>query len=168
MIIILPLLLGIVILMIYLAIYHFAIFKKMLIIISILVVCVVSFLFSLYLNGKNIKHESGKDTIKVYGDGTFQIIGDKGALPILVDLERRTTLEDGIKKYKLLEDDLYVYGERGYTIVNIKSEVIRQCVIYTLNDRWEKNHRPKYGEKYIKLNSFEDFSQEEKEIFNSM
>jgi len=115
-----------------------------------------------------MKHESGKDTIEVYGDGTFQISGNKGALPILVDLERRTTLEEKIKKYKLIGDVLYVQGERGYTIVNIKSEFIRQCVVYSINDYWEKNDRLKYGEKYIKLNAFEDFNQEEKAIFNNM
>ena len=168
MAIIIPFLLGIVILMIYLAIYHFAMFKKMLIIISILIACVSMFMFSIYLRGVDVKHESGKDTIEVYGDGTFQISGNKGALPILVDLERRTTLEVKIKKYKLIGDVLYVQGERGYTIVNIKSEFIRQCVVYSINDYWEKNDRPKYGEKYIKLNTFEDFSQEEKAIFNSM
>lgn len=166
--IIIPFLLGIVMLMIYLAVCRFAMFKKMLIIISILMACVAMFLFPVYLRGLNVKHESGKDTIEVYGDGTFQISGDKGVLPILVDLERRTTLEGQIKKYKLIGDNLYVQGERGYTIVNIKSEVIRQCVVYSINDYWEKNDRPKYGDKYIKLNKLEDFSQEEKAIFNSM
>jgi len=167
-IIIVPLIVGIVMLMIYLAVHRFTMFKKMLIILSILMACVVMFMLTIYLRGMDVKHETGKDTIEVYGDGTFQISGNKGALPILVDLERRTTLEVKIRKYKLIGDVLYVQGERGYTIVNIKSEFIRQCVVYSINDYWEKNDRPKYGEKYIKLNTFEDFSQEEKAIFNSM
>jgi len=168
MIIIVPLIVCIVILMVYLAVYRFVMFKKMLIIILALMVCVAMFMFSIYLRGMDVKHEIGKDNIEVYGDGTFQISGNKGTLPILIDLERRTTLEVKIRKYKLLGDVLYVTGERGYTIVNIKSEFIKQYVVYSINDYWKKNDRPKYGEKYIKLNEFEDFSQEEKEIFNSM
>lgn len=158
----------IIILMVYLAVYNRSKFKILSIIILVLITSVIGFLVSLYLNEKNIRHEAGKDTIEVYGDGTFQISGNKGALPILVDLERHTTLEEKIKKYKLIGETLYIQGGRGYTIVNIKSEVIKQYVSYSENDYWEKTQRPKYGEKYIRLNNFDDFSQEEKEIFNNM
>lgn len=158
----------VVIFMICLAVCNGGRFKVMLIVIFTLATCVIGFLFSLYLNEKNIKHEAGKDTIEVYGDGTFQISGNKGALPILVDLERHTTLEARIEKYKLIGDTLYIQGGRGYTIVNIKSEVIKQYVLHSENDYWEKNERPKYGEKYIRLNALDDFSLEEKKIFNKM
>ena len=155
----------VVIFMIYLSACNSGRLKIILIMVTI---CAIGLLVSLYLNEKNVKHEAGKDTIEVYGDGTFQISGNKGALPILADLERHATLEVKIKKYKLIGDTLYIQGGRGYTIVNIKSEVIKQYVLHSENDYWEQTERPKYGDKYIKLNTFDDFNQEEKNIFNNM
>lgn len=141
-------------------------FRRLLIVISILLLCILIFVFPIYLNGKDQKHMTGRDTVEVYGNGNFQIIGKSPAH--LADLERNATLEESINKYKLIGDNLYVYGKRGYTVVNIKSEIIRQYVVYLENNNWDRINMPKYGEQYIRLKRLEDFSQEEQRVFDNM
>lgn len=141
-------------------------FSRFIIVILALLLGIAILVTPIYFNGRDQKHMTGRDTIEVYGNGTFQIIGRNPSH--LVDLERGATLEESITRYKLVGDSLFVSGKRGYTVVNIKSENIKQYVVQLENKNWDRINIPKYGESYIRLDKFEGFSQNEQEIFKKL
>lgn len=136
-------------------------------IVLVILMIIGGFFVYIWLNPSPVKHEAGRDTKEFYGDGSFQIFKSPLALR---DLERKVTLENPIYSYRESNGILYVYGETGYTVVNIKEETVKQ---YILSEKirgpnWQKEVRENYGDKYVRLNSFEEFTEEEKTIFNSL
>jgi hypothetical protein len=135
-------------------------------IVSIILV-ITSFIVYVIVHPSNVRHEAGRDTREFYGNGDFQIF--KSPL-MLRDLERKVTLEGPIYSYKEKNGILYVYGETGYTIVDIEKETVKQYVISEENrgPNWKDEVQKSYGNKYIRLNNFEEFNGDEKAIFDTM
>ncbi|MBP2651355.1 MAG: hypothetical protein H6Q74_2180 [Firmicutes bacterium] len=132
-----------------------------------IILIIVSFTLYIVLHPSQVRHEAGRDTREFYGNGNFQII--KSPL-MLMDLERKVTLEGPIYAYKEKDSILYVYGETGYTVVDIEKETVRQYVISEENrgPGWKVKVQKNYVDKYVRLNSFDEFTEDEKAIFRTM
>lgn len=133
---------------------------------SVVVIVLLSTVFLLCFNSNDGKHMTGRDTVEVFGNGDFQIIGKKPSH--FADLERKATLEENVKQYKFVRNKIYVFGKRGYTIVNIEEGTVKQYVLNLEDKNWDRINIPNYGKDYIRLKEFEDFSIEEQEVFNQM
>lgn len=146
------------------------------IIIFVCILALMGFVISIIV-AQNTIYPSGRDTVETYGDGTFQIL--KGYKPnkelslrikqlSLVDLEKNDNLEEEIITYKKENNKLFVIGSIGYTIVDLSTKEIRQYTISTKYPGWIDFRIEEYGTKYTNIKTYDDFSDEEKEIFGSM
>ncbi len=68
----------------------------------------------------NYKYKPGKDTIDIFGDGTFQILSGPSYNPLL-NSETQENIEFNVYKYKEIKPFVYVIGESGYTILNYET-----------------------------------------------
>lgn len=126
--------------------------KKIIRIVLIFVLlCVLGNLFCLYLENTNV-YISGKDTVKSFGNGRYQIIkipasidGKTKTFNVLYDLRDETAIESKILKFKHDKKNglVYILGDNGYTILKYKEE------------------------KYKQSKSFQDFTDDEQSVFSS-
>jgi len=79
------------------------------------------------------KYSSGKDTVKSFGDGSLQLEnyvliknGVKQTLIELYDLKVDKSIEKNVTKFKEENGKLYLLGDSGYTIVDIKTHEVKQ------------------------------------------
>jgi hypothetical protein len=113
-------------------------------------------------------HPIGRDTIDAFSFGRFQISGSYPTL-LLRDVDKHIEI-DTVKAYETRKFKLYVKGEVGFTIINLLTHEIWQVAIYPnrFGVGWSSRIQSLYGDKYVRLNSFENFSREEQAIFNSL
>lgn len=82
----------------------------------------ISFAIIFALSGcyNDYKYKPGKDTIDIFGDGTFQILS--GPSPnSLLNVETQENIEFNVYKYKEIKPFVYVIGESGYTVLNYET-----------------------------------------------
>jgi len=124
----------------------------------------------------------GRDTVCVVGNGKFQILntaGNRGLIMYRDDDLGIETLLDRVSKYKKVKGNLYVISDEGYGFVDSKTN---QCKLYITvpKDEFIKF----YGfdsegqmhtvsafveDEHIQyLESFNDFSENEKKIFDKL
>ncbi|SMQ81532.1 hypothetical protein SAMN05444673_4365 [Bacillus sp. OV166] len=65
------------------------------------------------------KYPPGKDTVEIYGDGTYQILS--GETMTLANVETQEIPEENVYKYKEVKPMVYLIGESGYTILNYQT-----------------------------------------------
>lgn len=93
--------------------------KNFLIIASLLI------LLTLSLGCEKYIYEPGRDTIEIFGDGTYQIykiIDGK----TLYDNRRMEDIEPYVSKYIINDPLVYLQGSKGFTILNYEKRVIKQ------------------------------------------
>ncbi|MDP4268062.1 MAG: hypothetical protein Q8880_11575 [Bacteroidota bacterium] len=124
----------------------------------------------------NVKYPDGRDTVKSFGDGTYQFsyTDDKKYL-ILINVAVPTSIDDKVINYELIKDKLYVYGGIGYTILDCETNMVRQYLTfegYTENEKKQykicEDVNDKNIGKIIKLKKFEDFSKKERIILKNL
>lgn len=136
--------------------------------------CIVSLLLYTCLTKDShidLKHEAGRDTVDLFGDGTFQIMDRNPS--VLYDLDHKLVLEEEVYQYKMVDHSLFIYGRQGYTIVDIYKKAIQQYVFNTMKKEspydyktyYEKYLLPSYGDQYKKLDAFSAFTEKEQNIF---
>lgn len=86
-------------------------------------------LFIIFASGDN--YISGRDTIKSFGSGRYQIIGTNhydNDIKVLIDLKDEKTIESYIYNYYEREtsNNVYIIGENGYSVLNYKKEEYKQ------------------------------------------
>jgi len=67
----------------------------------------------------------GRDTVEIYGDGTFQILSGPTSNG-LYNNETQEDIEFIVYKYKEIKHWVYVIGESGYTILNYQTGEIKK------------------------------------------
>lgn len=141
-----------------------SIMRKLLIIISVVLLltsCESS------LNPEWYPRGVGKDTVYTFGDGKFAL----GKTSVGIDLSMYTddgrcgTLLALVKDYKSKKGKLYVYSDEGYCVIDKEKNTAK--VLVTVEKQFFSNL---VGEdrSVQYLSSFDEFSQEEQKIFNSM
>ncbi|MEH7305483.1 hypothetical protein [Neobacillus drentensis] len=70
------------------------------------------------------KYPPGKDTVEIYGDGTYQILS--GDTYSLSNVETQENPEENVYKYKEEKPLVYVIGKSGYTLLNYKTGKIKK------------------------------------------
>lgn len=130
-------------------------------------VLIFSYFMYLGLSDSSMYYE-GRDTRKVFGDGSLQIGHSPGA-DVLNDLEKHKVIEKEIYSYEQKGEILYCYGRVGFTVINIKDKTIRQFKVISLEDTtWHLSMQDKYGDKYTNINAFDEFSEEEQSVFKEL
>lgn len=118
----------------------------------------------------DLRHEAGRDTVDLFGDGTFQLMDRNPS--VLYDLDHNCVLEEEVYQYKMVDHSLFIYGRQGYTIIDINRKVIQQYVLNTVKKEipynyktyYEKYLLPSYGDQYKKFDTFSQFTEEEQKI----
>ncbi len=110
----------------------------------------------------------GKDTIYVFGDGKFQIMKldySKDLIMHYDDGKSEVSIISLITKYEEKGGKLYVMSELGYGVVGKKEN---RCRIYIKSSAKDSVKRLENDESVKYLESYNDFSEEEQEIFYKM
>ena len=114
---------------------------------------------------ENSKYGSvGKDTLVTLGDGKFQLIKFANDKALIMYKEDKTfeSLLHKVSNYKRIGDKLYVVSDKSYGVVDGKTNM---CRLYKVASSLETTA----NNEYIKhLSSYEEFSKEEKAIFEAM
>jgi hypothetical protein len=71
------------------------------------------------------RYPPGKDTVEIYGDGTYQILSGPTS-NTLANIETQEDIELVVYKYKEESPLVYVIGESGYTILNYQTGKIKK------------------------------------------
>lgn len=118
--------------------------------------------------------------------GALQVYGESQQYQVIMTLEKTHTrfidrsrskgvlLEGDVFAIRQLDDKLYIYGYRGYTVINLKTNQIYQYLMtWGPSVAGSGGSNPKelkelYENKYILLSSFEDFGDGDKELFKSL
>ncbi|MCC8014497.1 MAG: hypothetical protein LIO87_04805 [Eubacterium sp.] len=118
----------------------------------------------------------GKDTIEVYGDGTYQTahqVKDGNDVSILYNCKYNSCLADEILNIKETENFLYVYGvlinHKVYTVINLTDNsakyfaVIEEGEVLGLSAPEMIN-----SDDFILLSNYDDFTKDEQLIFEGL
>ncbi|MEH7336451.1 hypothetical protein V7161_27885 [Neobacillus drentensis] len=73
------------------------------------------------------KYPPGKDTVEIYGDGTYQILS-VGTSNTLYNVKTQEDIEKVVYKYKEKKPSVYVIGESGYTVLNYQTGKIKKYI----------------------------------------
>ncbi|HWL23499.1 MAG TPA: hypothetical protein VNR38_07090 [Ureibacillus sp.] len=90
-------------------------------------ICFTFLIFNLFIISgcsNDYKYQPGKDTVEIYGDGTYQILS--GNTNTLANVETQENPEEIVFKYKDEKPLVFVIGESGYTILNYQTGEIKK------------------------------------------
>ncbi|MCD8238326.1 MAG: hypothetical protein LUC92_03165 [Clostridiales bacterium] len=118
----------------------------------------------------------GKDTIEVYGDGTYQTahqVKDGNDVSILYNCKYNSCLADDILNIKETENFLYIYGilinHKVYTIINLTDNStkyfadIEDGEVLGLSAPEMIN-----SDDFILLSGYDNFTKDEQQIFENL
>ncbi|MEW6183370.1 MAG: hypothetical protein AB1500_09400 [Bacillota bacterium] len=136
---------------------------------KLLITTTVIILIFLCASCEQLKHGEGRDTVMSFGDGTYQFFRNDIYLQ-LFNVEKFVTIELKAKTWRLKDNKLYIYGGVGYTILDCKTNKVKQYLTF---ENYNKQEKESYEYDRLKilageitvLEKFEDFSPEEREIF---
>lgn len=124
----------------------------------------------------NKYNSDGRDTIFILGNGKFTIgevenptaAGNMKVLTMYYDNKpMEDTLLSYVNKYKKKGDLLYVTSEEGYAIVDGKSNTCKLLV--TVEKQWAyRPSDPTEDKNITNLNSYDEFTQQEQDVFATM
>ena len=134
------------------------------------IICIVMvILIALSSCKTNIRYSSGRDTVKSYGDGTFQIGGRNP--PGIFYAGEGSPLISHVDRYYESSDMVYILGHEEdreeniiYGIIDTKSNVIQ---VYFTEDIYLAD-RLLESPSIIFLKEFNEFTDNAQEIFNKM
>lgn len=140
----------------------------------------ISLLLIIIVGCEGTKYPVGKDTVQSFGTGMYQIMKSSDQTLSMKNLDDEavlTLIEEKIYRYKLVDDKIYIYGDLGYSILEFKSSKLKQFINFQGYDKemleqyhtyFEPNNQKYYGTDWVRLNSFDEFTEKEKEIFQSL
>lgn len=110
----------------------------------------------------------GKDTVKVAGNGKFQIGKFPDSLKLYMYDENNNIkiIVDEVKSYKKIKNSLYVIGDEGKTYSKIDGET-NICKLYSTTIKKKLVGLENANLVYY-LESFDEFTENEKEVFYSI
>lgn len=124
----------------------------------------------------DIKYEEGKDTVKSYGDGTYQIIHqaiNDNSVEVLTNCKYNQCVITDIKKYKEDGDFVYFVGNYYNNGVVCKLNTTDNMLSYFVEENNEELIMVYFdnmlGDNQIELyDSFDDFTSQDKKIFSDI
>ena len=144
----------------------------------VLAVSTIIFLVFLISCGNDeIKYDSWKDTIESFGDGTYQVIHqikDGKNIEILSNVKHNQCTITEIMEYRVVNNMVYFVGkyhsQNVCCILEPKTNLLRYYIDKSNNEEFIMIYLNNLLEdKQIELiNSYDDFSDEEKYIFDSL
>lgn len=96
--------------------------KRILLILTFSILCLAGWL---YFHDQS-KYARGKDTVAFFGDGTIQIYNLTDQRKVLRNNEIGEEIEPDVFMYFVANNDVYVVGANGYTIVNYSTGKVKQ------------------------------------------
>lgn len=109
--------------------------RVFIIIIIIIIPLTIIFCFNL----PKLKYNYGRDTYKLFGDGTFQIISSPASIYVLVNNQLNISIETKIFRYKEIKPFVYTQGENGYTVLNYKiGTIVQKKRLNELDAKYQK------------------------------
>ena len=111
----------------------------------------------------------GKDTVYIVGDGKFSLGKTTAGIHLSMHTSEYDTNDDillaFVNKYKKKNDKFYVYSDEGYCVVDIKSNTAK--LLITVEEQYYNDLDSKY-EEIAFLSSYDDFSAEDKKVFEKL
>ena len=111
----------------------------------------------------------GKDTVCIVGDGKFSLWKTITGIHLSMHTSEYETNEDVllsfVNNYKRKNDKLYVYSDEGYCVVDIKSNTAK--LLITVGEQYYNDLDSEY-EEIAFLSSYDDFSAEDKKVFEKL
>ncbi len=111
----------------------------------------------------------GKDTVCIVGDGKFSLGKTTAGIHLSMHTSEYTTNADVllafVNSYKKKNNKLYVYSDEGYCVVDIKSNTAK--LLITVEEQYYNDLDGEY-EEITFLSSYDDFSEEDKKIFEKL
>lgn len=110
----------------------------------------------LLIGCKEYKYNPGRDTLAYFGNEAKYQIWRIELYP-LEDMESKEIIDDGVYRYAKNEDNVYIIGMEGYTVINLnKNEYKQSKELETFNESdievFESNKFKEVSDKeYIKL-----------------
>ncbi|MFF2878126.1 hypothetical protein ACFVR2_17570 [Gottfriedia sp. NPDC057991] len=158
--------------------------KKFTIISIVTILIIIGFsCFKLFFNdkdqNKNLKYKIADATTDYFGNGRYQIMQfDANGDYYVRDMKSSFQLFVGnIKSYKKIGHKVYFIHKEGYTILDYKNNSMKQYLdtskyIASEKDFYEDMlrgvNKSIFGEKWLLLKGYEDFTPKEKEVFNNI
>lgn len=124
-----------------------------------------------------LKYEEGKDTVYAYGDGTYQVLHNNAGnqkLKQLMNCKHNQCVLTQIETYKNMDNAAYFIGKYYTQKVLCKLSVDNNCLYYYVENGTDDEFimvyltDMQYDNQIVILSSFDEFSDEEREIFNGM
>jgi thioredoxin-related protein len=79
---------------------------------------------------KNFKYGPGKDTVEIFGDGTYQILRivdeDLKEHKVLYNNEKQESVVENVLDYKEHKSLLYVVGDNKFTVLDYEKNKVKQ------------------------------------------
>lgn len=123
-------------------------------------------------NQPDPKYPIGKDTVKAFGDATYQIQKNYKKEQELFKFPQQYLIDKNVYAYKDIGDSVYIWGAIGYTIINTKTYEIKQFRDFNGYSQEErKNYKFLYDGEISNLrilNQYDNFTQKEKKIFKNL
>lgn len=90
--------------------------------ISLFLVSIIIVLLILSMNHRHLKYQSGRDTVRSFGDGTYQIF--KGNVLMSLDLPEQVIV-NRVKKFRELKPRVYIFGDQKYFVLDYQRKTIQ-------------------------------------------
>ena len=125
----------------------------------------------------NLEYEEGKDTVCAYGNGTYQVLHHNDGeqeIKLLMDCKHNQCVLTQIDVYKDIENTAYFIGKYYTKKVWCKLSADNNCLFYYAENGFDDElimvylNEMQNDNQIVILSSFDDFTDEEKEIFKKM
>ena len=144
---------------------------------KIFVFYIVTLIMFVSACNSGLKYEEGKDTVCTYGNGTYQVLHHNDGnqeLQQLMDCKHNQCVLTQIEAYKNMDNVAYFIGRYYTKKVWCKLSVNSNCLYYYIENGDDDKFIMVYladmqsDNQIVILSSFDEFSEEEQEIFNSI
>lgn len=144
---------------------------------KIFALCIATLIMFISACNSGLKYEEGKDTVCAYGDGTYQVLHHNDGnqeLKQLMNCKHNQCVLTQIKAYKNMGNVAYFIGKYYTQKVWCKLSVDNNCLYYYVENSADDEFVMVYltdmqnDNQIIILSSFDEFSEEEREIFNGI
>ena len=143
----------------------------------IFIACLVTLLMCVSACNGDLKYEEGKDTVCAYGNGTYQVLHHNDSeqeIKLLMDCKHNQCVLTQIDSYKNIENVAYFIGKYYTQRVWCKLSIDNNCLYYYVENGVDDEFIMVYladmqnDNQIVILSSFDEFSEEDREIFNGI
>lgn len=144
----------------------------------IFVTCLATLLLCVSACAGKLKYEEGKDTVCVYGNGTYQVLHNndgKQEIKTLMNCKYNQCVLTQISTYKNIDNTAYFIGKYYTQEAWCKLIADTNCLYYYIENNSDNDEfimvyldDMQNDNEIVILSSFDEFSEKDREIFNGM